>query len=79
MAMNLGKGESVALFTSGGAISIMAASAMGLDLDKALGLSWTLRNGSITTLIKGKKGLSLLDFGCAGHLAASDPGLLTFR
>lgn len=70
----------VAVFTSGGAISIAMGLALGLPLDRALMLSWGIANASITELYASKNGLFVNGFNNFTHLKlARDPELITYR
>ena len=65
----------VVVFTSGGAVAAAVGIALGLDDEKIIEISWSIRNGSLTELHFSKRG-----FGVAGFNAVPfrDPKLLTY-
>lgn len=70
----------VAVFTSGGSISIAMGIALGLPMQKALMLSWGIANASITELYASKNGVFVNGFNNFTHLKlAHDPELITYR
>jgi broad specificity phosphatase PhoE len=79
MAHN-GKGRRVAVFTSGGPISVALQLALGLDHRKTVELSWQIMNASLSVIKYTSPGMTLSVFNNTTPLAmAGDPGLLTFR
>ncbi len=72
--------QQVAVFTSGGAISIAVGLALGLPPREALMLSWGIANASITELYASSSGLFINGFNNFTHLKlARDPALITYR
>lgn len=72
--------ESTAVFTSGGAISVVLQEALGVDGPRAFALNWRIYNASVHTLLVGRRGLSLMGFNGVAHLELqNDPQLFTFR
>lgn len=70
----------VAVFTSGGAISIAMGHALGMPPHDALMLSWGIANASVTELYASPRGLFVNGFNNFTHLKlARDPGLITYR
>ena len=70
----------VAVFTSGGAISIAMGLALGLPLPQALLLCWGIANASITELYVSSNGIFVNGFNNFTHLKlARDPELITYR
>ncbi|MGB1580340.1 MAG: histidine phosphatase family protein [Nevskiales bacterium] len=70
----------VAVFTSGGAISIALGLALGIAPRESLLLSWGIANASITELYASSNGLFLNGFNNFTHLKlACDPELITYR
>ncbi len=65
----------VAVFTSGGAVAAAVGIALGLDDEKIIELSWSIRNGSLTELHFSKRGLGLAGFNAVPF---RDPALLTY-
>jgi broad specificity phosphatase PhoE len=72
----LGKGETGVVFTSGGVIALVCVLVLGIAPELVPVLNRTSVNASVTRLISGRRGLSLLAFNEHGHL---DPALVTFR
>jgi broad specificity phosphatase PhoE len=72
----LGKGETGVVFTSGGVIALVCVLVLGIGPELVPVLNRTSVNASVTRLISGRRGLSLLAFNEHGHLA---PELVTFR
>lgn len=70
----------VAVFTSGGAISIAFGTTLGLAPREALMLSWGIANSSITELYVSESGVFVNGFNNFTHLKlAGDPSLITYR
>ncbi len=70
----------VAVFTSGGAISIALGIVLGLNSRDALLLSWGIANASVTELYASGTGLFLNGFNNFTHLKlAGDSTLVTYR
>ncbi len=67
----------VAVFTSGGPISMATQRALGIPIDKTMDLMWRLRNCSITEFETGEEGLALRTLNGVPHLA--DESLWTHR
>jgi broad specificity phosphatase PhoE len=75
-----GKGQRVAIFTSGGAISVGVAAALELSAPQTLQVNFGIYNASITELKFGRGGLYLSGFNNITHLQlAGDPALITHR
>ena len=73
-----GSGHDTLIFTSGGAISVIVAHAMGLSDRSAFELNWIIANTSVTRLIYGKGRLTLSYFNNFSHVEG-DKRLLTYR
>ncbi len=72
--------ENVIVFTSGGPIATVMRLTLGLADEKALALTWRLRNASISVFYGSPERISLVLFNQVAHLEmAGDPGLITFR
>lgn len=70
----------VAVFTSGGAISIAFGLALGLNPRDALLLSWGIANASVTEFYASESGLFINGFNNFTHLKlARDASLITYR
>ena len=79
----LERGQTALVFTSGGAISVVARQLLGLPDGQALRLNWMIANASITKVLSGTGGLRLSTLNEHGHLEGlvSDKGhtLITYR
>jgi broad specificity phosphatase PhoE len=64
----MGKGEQALVFSSGGAICVVASQLLGLPPVRALELSYTLVNASVTKLLVGARGLTLSSLNEHSHL-----------
>jgi broad specificity phosphatase PhoE len=73
---SLGKGETGLVFTSGGVIACACVLVLGIDPAALPLLNRTSVNGSVTKLISGGRGVSLVTFNEHAHL---EPDLVTFR
>ena len=72
--------SNIALFTSGGVISVGVAMALGLASYQTLQVNYSIYNASITELKFGRSGLHMLGFNNITHLRlAGDPALITHR
>jgi broad specificity phosphatase PhoE len=70
----------IAVFTSGGAISVGVAMALGLASYQTLQVNYGIYNASITEMKFGRSGIHLLGFNNIAHLQlAGDPALITHR
>jgi broad specificity phosphatase PhoE len=65
-----GRGKQVAVFTSGGVISVAARLALGVPADKTIALMFALHNASVTELRYTENRLSLARFNDVGYLPA---------
>jgi broad specificity phosphatase PhoE len=75
-----GSGKLVAIFTSGGTISVAVQTALGLSDPKTLEVAWQLMNASITRFRFNSRGITLAGFNDITHLELeADPSLITFR
>ncbi|MBW2513421.1 MAG: histidine phosphatase family protein [Deltaproteobacteria bacterium] len=75
-----GAGKSLAVFTSGGPISVMVQKALGLTGKMAMALSWQIMNASITRFKYNARGFALAGFNDITHLELeNDDSLLTYR
>jgi len=72
--------ENVIVFTSGGPISTVMRLTLGLADEKALALTWRLRNASMSVFQGNPERISLELFNQVAHLEIEgDPELITFR
>ncbi len=75
-----GAKKRLAVFTSGGPISVVVRSALGLSDRMTLEISWQLMNASITRIKYHSRGIMLAGFNEVSHLELEgDAGLLTYR
>jgi broad specificity phosphatase PhoE len=75
-----GAGKNVAVFTSGGAISVCVQKALHLSDTLALNLTWQIMNASITRLKYAGSRIMLFGFNDVAHLEAKkDDRLITYR
>jgi broad specificity phosphatase PhoE len=75
-----GAQKRLAVFTSGGPISVAVRSALGLSDPMTLEISWQLLNASITRIKYNSKGIMLAGFNEVSHLELEgDARLLTYR
>jgi broad specificity phosphatase PhoE len=71
------RGETVAIFTSGGPISIAMQTALHLSDESALGVSWMSQNCSWSEFLYAADRCTLSTFNSRPHL--DDPAMLTYR
>ena len=70
----------IAVFTSGGVVSISMQISLGLSDHEAMRLGWWVKNASVTVLNHSKGRFNLLGFNGLSHLELENrPELLTFR
>lgn len=75
-----GSGSRVAVFTSGGPISVAVQMALALSDTRTLALNWQIMNASLTGIKYNPTGLILWFFNNTAPLAQTrDPELLTYR
>ena len=72
-----GSGRRVAVFTSGGVISIAVTLAMRAPPSLAIELNWRIRNGSLTEMVFTRDKVTLDTLNTIPHL--DDPTLVTYR
>lgn len=73
---NVGKGETVGIFSSGGTISAITAECLNLPNEKSVAeLNFSIRNTSFTSFLYSNKQLNLLSFNELPHLSSS---MITF-
>ena len=75
-----GSGQHIAIFTSGGPISIAMQLALGLSDSKTMEISWQVMNASVSRFYFNSRGIFLAGFNDIAHLAMKqDSSLLTYR
>jgi broad specificity phosphatase PhoE len=72
-----GRGERVAIFTSGGPIAVAMQRAFDLSPESTLQVSWMSRNSSWSEFLYSADRFTLSSFNVHGHL--DDPAMLTHR
>ena len=76
MIAALGKGQNVAVFSSGGPVATVTGYALGLDDEKVLELSWIVRNAAYAEFFYSRQRLLLSAFNATPHL--TDRQMLTY-
>ncbi|MEE2731172.1 MAG: histidine phosphatase family protein [Pseudomonadota bacterium] len=77
---NSGNAKSIAVFSSGGPISIATGSCLGLTDEHIAELSWSIINCSVTCLLFNSKKMTLRYFNDYSHFEyAEDKSLFTYR
>lgn len=75
-----GAKKRLAIFTSGGPISVVVQEALNLTDKSAMALSWQIMNASITRFKYNTRGLAMAGFNDITHLELkNDDNLLTYR
>ncbi len=75
-----GSGKNIAVFTSGGTISVIMQMSLGLSDQKTMDISWQIMNASVTRIRYREEQISLSGFNEICHLEMSRmPELLTWR
>jgi broad specificity phosphatase PhoE len=75
-----GKGKTIAVFTSGGAIAASLSHVLGLPGDFAMRLNWQIVNTSVTRYMYNEERITLAGFNSISHLELEcDPSLITYR
>jgi broad specificity phosphatase PhoE len=75
-----GSKKRLAVFTSGGPITVAVQTALDLSDRKAIELNWQIMNASVTRLLYNAGGTALSVFNDVTHLeTAGDTGLISFR
>lgn len=75
-----GAKKTLAVFTSGGPISVVVQEALGLTDQMAMAQSWQVMNASVTWFKYNAKGITLAGFNDIAHLELeNDKDMLTYR
>ena len=73
-------GENIAVFTSGGPISVITQHLLGVPDEQVLNLNYAMINASITKIFYNGERVSLSSFNSYSHLeSANTPNLVTYR
>lgn len=75
----LGRGGSALVFTSGGVISAICASLLGLAPEGFLAVNRTMVNASLTKVVRGALGTSLVSLNEHAHFEGPNRELLSYR
>jgi len=76
---SLGRGGSALVFTSGGVISAICASLLGLAPEGFLAINRTMVNASMTKVVRGPLGTSLVSLNEHAHFEGPNRELLSYR
>jgi broad specificity phosphatase PhoE len=75
-----GRGKTIVVFTSGGAIAASLAHVLGISGERAMRLNWQLVNASVSRFMYNEERITLAGFNTITHLElAGDPILITYR
>jgi len=75
-----GRGKTIAVFTSGGAIAASLAHVLGITGECAIRLNWQIVNASVSRFMYNEERITLAGFNAITHLElAGDPTLITYR
>jgi len=75
-----GRGKTIAVFTSGGAIAASLAHVLGITGECAIRLNWQIVNASVSRFMYNEEKITLAGFNAITHLElAGDPTLITYR
>lgn len=80
LMMGEGSGKTVAVFTSGGPVSLCVQKALGISDDMTLAITWQIMNASVTRFKFSGNRMMLFTFNDVGHLERTkDRRLITYR
>lgn len=79
LAGRLGSGGTALVFTSGGPISAVGANLLGTGAPGWMQLNRVIANCSLTKMVTGRSGVSLVTFNEHAHFEGEERGLLTYR
>jgi broad specificity phosphatase PhoE len=75
-----GRGKTIAVFTSGGAIAATLSHVLGIPGEHAMRLNWQVVNTSISRFMYNEERITLAGFNAISHLElAGEPSLITYR
>ena len=72
LVASLGRGGVGVAVTSGGVIAAVCAGLLGLPADGLVRLNRVVVNSSVTTVVSGRSGTTLLSFNEHGHLLGTE-------
>lgn len=76
---SLGSGGTGVVVTSGGVVAALCAGLLGVPPESLLQLNRVVANASVTKVVRGRSGTSLLSFNEHAYLEGDDAALLTYR
>lgn len=79
LASTIGKGKQAVVFTSGGVIATVCGVLLGDPVAGLCTLNRVVVNGSITKIVTGRSGTTLVSFNEHGHFDGRAADLLTYR
>jgi broad specificity phosphatase PhoE len=79
LVRGLTSGSTAVVFTSAGPITAVCAQLMGLSPDGCVALNRVMVNASITKVVSGRSGVSLVSINEHGHLEAAGRACVTYR
>lgn len=79
VAGDLGKGQTALVVSSGGAIAAIIAELLGLPPEALIAFNHVSVNTSITKLVVGRSGTTLVSFNEHAHLDEADASLISYR
>lgn len=79
LAANMGKRGTALVFTSGGPISAVAAELLDAGPEGWLRINRVIANASVTKIVTGRSGMSLVTFNDHAHFEGPRRDLLTYR
>lgn len=79
LTASLDSGQDAVVFTSGGIVAALCAGLLGVGAPGVVALNRVMANGSITKLVVGRAGVSLVAFNDHAHFEGDQRELLTYR
>ncbi|MDT3439600.1 MULTISPECIES: histidine phosphatase family protein [unclassified Pseudofrankia] len=79
LVRRLGSGGTAVVFSSGGPIAAVCARLLDLRVDGIISLNRVMINGSITKIVSGRSGTSLISFNEHSHIDAAGREFLSYR
>ena len=76
---SLGRGGTGVVVTSGGVVAAICTGLLGMPPESLVRLNRVVVNASVTKVVQGRSGTSLLSFNEHAHLEGDDPALVTYR
>jgi broad specificity phosphatase PhoE len=76
---SLGRGGTGVVVTSGGVVAAICTGLLGVPAEGLVRLNRVVVNASVTKVVAGRSGTSLLSFNEHAYLEGADPALVTYR